>query len=154
MPSSYQEMEKTLIAILIVLGLGSSAVVAQNNPLKKDPWTKSQLMAPSVLAELIKNPKVSKPLIFNIGVVENIKGAINMGASSEKENLLRFKRKLSSIPKNSTIVIYCGCCPFERCPNIRPAFNAMQQAGFKSGLLLNLPTNVKVDWINKGFPLD
>lgn len=147
-------MKSSLFAILIILRLSSSAVLAQNNPLIKDPWTKSQLMAPSVLASIIKNPKAIKPFIFNIGVVENIKGAKNMGAASEKENLERFKKKLSSIPKNAAIVIYCGCCPFEKCPNIRPAFNAMQQAGFKSGWLLNLPTNVKVDWINKGFPLD
>lgn len=147
-------MKSSLFAILIILRLSSSAVLAQNNPLIKDPWTKSQLMAPSVLASIIKNPKAIKPFIFNIGVVENIKGAKNMGAASEKENLERFKKKLSSIPKNAAIVIYCGCCPFEKCPNIRPAFTAMQQAGFKSGWLLNLPTNVKVDWINKGFPLD
>ena len=147
-------MKQSLFAGLLILGLSSSAVLAQNNPFIKDPWTKSQLMAPFVLAELIKNPKAVKPLIFNIGVVEDIKGAKNMGAASEKENLERFKKKLSSIPKNAALVIYCGCCPFEKCPNIRPAFKAMQKAGFKTGLLLNLPTNIKVDWINKGFPLD
>jgi hypothetical protein len=129
-------------------------VLAQNNPLVKNPWTKSQLMAPSVLAAMIRNPKIEKPLIFNIGVVENIKGAKNMGAASEKDNLEAFKKKLSSIPKSSLIVIYCGCCPFEKCPNIRPAFKAIQKAGFKNGKLLDLRTNIKTDWIDKGFPLD
>lgn len=120
----------------------------------KDPWTKADLMAPATLAALIRNPKAPKPLIFNIGVVENIKGAKNMGGASEKENLDRFKKTLSNTPKTSTVVVYCGCCPFNRCPNIRPAFKAIKAAGFKNGKLLNLPTNIKVDWINKGYPVD
>jgi hypothetical protein len=147
-------MKLSLFVTLVFTVLSSTAVLAQNNPLIKDPWTRSQLMAPSVLAAMIKSPKASKPLIYNIGVMEDIKGAKKLGAASEKENLEEFKKKLSSIPKNAAIVIYCGCCPFERCPNIRPAFKAMQEAGFKNGRLLNLPTNIKVDWINKGFPLD
>ena len=119
----------------------------------KNTWTKSQLMEPASLAALLKNPKANKPLIFNIGVVEDIKGAKNMGAASEKENLARFKKTLTGLPKNTPMVVYCGCCPFDRCPNIRPAFQAMKEGGFTKGLLLNLPTNIKTDWIKKGYPL-
>lgn len=120
----------------------------------KDPWVRSQLMAPATLAALIKNGKPVKPVIFNIGVVENIKGARNVGGASKEQNLQQFKKALSAIPKTSTVVIYCGCCPFDRCPNIRPAFKALQAAGFKNGKLLNLPTNIKTDWMNKGYPLE
>lgn len=119
----------------------------------KNTWTKNQLMEPASLAALIKNPKATKPLIFNIGVVDNIKGAKDMGAASEKENLARFKKTLAGLPKNTPMVVYCGCCPFDRCPNIRPALQAMKEGGFTKGFLLNLPTNVKTDWINKGYPL-
>ncbi|WP_411275163.1 rhodanese-like domain-containing protein [Daejeonella sp.] len=118
-----------------------------------DPWSKNQLIQPSQLAGLINNPKAAKPLIFNIGVVEDIKGAKNMGAASEKENLERFKKALTKLPKTTPVVVYCGCCPFEKCPNIRPAFKALQSGGFTKAHLLNLPTNIKVDWINKGYPL-
>jgi hypothetical protein len=148
-------MLKTTVStlVLILFAIVTSQAQFQARPsLAKDPWTKSQLMAPAALASMIKNPKAQKPIIFNIGVVENIKGARNMGGASEKENLERFKKALSSIPKTSTVVVYCGCCPFERCPNIRPAFTALKAAGFESGKLLNLPTNIKVDWINKGYP--
>jgi hypothetical protein len=122
--------------------------------LAKDPWSITDLMAPSNLAAMIKNQRASKLLILNIGVVENIKGARNMGAASEKENLDRFKKALLNIPKMSKIVVYCGCCPFDRCPNIRPAFTALKAGGFKNGKILNLPTNIKVDWINKGYPIE
>ena len=119
----------------------------------KNSWTKNELMEPAVLASILRNPKATKPLIFNIGVVDDIKGAKNMGAASEKENLARLKKTLSKLPKNTPIVIYCGCCPFDRCPNIRPAFDALKDGGFTKGLLLNLPTNVKTDWISKGYPM-
>lgn len=150
-------MLKTLVSTLVVVLFATATSLAQfsSRPsLAKDTWTKSQLMAPASLAALINNPKASKPVIFNIGVVENIKGARKMGGASEKENLEKFKRALTSIPKTTPVVVYCGCCPFDRCPNIRPAFAALKAAGFKNGKLLNLATNIKTDWISKGYPLE
>lgn len=128
-----------------------------NNPKsldKQDLWTQKNLIQPAELAALISNPK-SKPFyIFNIGVVEDIKGAKNLGEASKKENLEKLKAALKAIPKSSLLVIYCGCCPFEKCPNIRPAFNLMKNSGFSNGKLLNIPLNLKQDWISKGYPLN
>ena len=146
-----QKITLTTLVLSLFLTLTSRAQFPAKPQLVKDPWTRADLMAPASLAAMIKNPKASKPVIFNIGVVENIKGARNMGGASEKENLDRFKKALSTIPKTSTVVVYCGCCPFDRCPNIRPALTTLKAAGFKNGKLLNLPTNIKVDWINKGY---
>lgn len=146
-----------IITTLIVVILAVADTVAQPFPstLKlKDPWTKDQLMAPAALAALINSPKAGKPVIFNIGVVDNIKGARNVGAASEASTLNKFKKALATLPKSTPVVIYCGCCPFSPCPNIRPAFKALQAAGFKNGKLLNLPTNLKTDWISKGYPVE
>lgn len=120
---------------------------------KKDNWTQKDLMEPSTLAAIISNPKAKQAQIFNIGVVDDIKGAINMGGVSEKENLGRFKIILSKLPKSTFLVVYCGCCPFERCPNIRPAVNLLKTMGFTNAKLLNLPTNLQQNWISKGFPI-
>jgi len=152
-------MKKVKIFSALIVGIfyvlpALSQTLPNNAQLEKDPWTKNQLMEPSALASILKNPKAVKPLIFNIGVEKDIKGAKNMGASSEKENLERFKKTLSKLPKNASVVVYCGCCPFHKCPNIRPAFNALQQGGFKNGRLLNLATNIKTDWISKGYPVN
>lgn len=139
--------------LILITNLTSVAQGLPNFQLEKDPWTKSQLMEPAALAAILKNPKAAKPLIYNIGVVDDIKGAKNMGAASEKASLERFKKAISTVPKNTSVVVYCGCCPFSRCPNIRPAFQALKAAGLKNSRLLNLPTNIKTDWINKGYPL-
>ncbi|MEJ7779257.1 MAG: rhodanese-like domain-containing protein [Daejeonella sp.] len=143
----------SIIAVFTTFGTFAQQFPNKGLAGTNDPWSKNQLIQPSQLAGLINNPKAAKPLIFNIGVVEDIKGAKNMGAASEKENLERFKKALAKLPKTTPLVVYCGCCPFEKCPNIRPAFKALQSGGFTKARLLNLPTNIKTDWINKGFPL-
>jgi hypothetical protein len=50
------------------------------------------------------------------------------------------------------VIIYCGCCPFDKCPNIRPAFAALKEMGFKNARLLDLPKNIKADWLDKNYP--
>lgn len=150
---------KTFFSIILVV-LACSAWTWAQSPFKnnqtldkKDNWTQKDLIEPSALAAIISNPKAKQAQIFNIGVVEDIKGAKNMGGVSEKENLERFKNTLSTLPKNTFLVVYCGCCPFEKCPNIRPAIGLIKSMGFSNGKLLNLQTNIKQNWIDKGYPL-
>ncbi|SKB82598.1 hypothetical protein [Daejeonella lutea] len=120
---------------------------------KPNLWTSKDLIEPAELASILKGKKSSHPLILNIGVVENIQGAKSMGAASKKENVDKLQAQLKSVPKNTKVVIYCGCCPFDKCPNIRPAFSMMKQMGFHNGKLLNIPVNIKQNWIAKGYPM-
>jgi len=120
---------------------------------QNDPWTQQQLLAPADLAKVLNNPKAPQPLVFSVGMQAIIKGSIDIGPTMRAENLNTLKEKLNKLPKNSQIVIYCGCCPFSRCPNIRPAMALLKSLQFTNYKLLNLPQNVKVDWIDKGYPM-
>src|SRR5258708_33633306 len=60
----------------------------------------------------------------------------------------------AGLPRSTNLVIYCGCCPLERCPNIRPAFQALQGLGFKNLRVLLLPQDFATDWAGKGLPYD
>ena len=150
-----------LISLLSVLITDLTCITskAQTSPVAtptlgiSNPWTDSQLMEPSALANNFKDAKSKSPVIFNIGAVEDIKGAKHIGAVNNAENLEKLKRAVAALPKNTAIVIYCGCCPFTKCPNIRPAFLELQKLGFTNVKLLNLPTNLKTNWIAKGYPL-
>lgn len=122
------------------------------NRQQEEPWKENQLMPPAELANLINDPSAEKPVIFSIGPGAYIKGSIDIGPAREKANLEKLKQQLSSLPKNKQIVIYCGCCPFVHCPNIRPAFALLNEMHFTRHRLLNLASNLKVDWIDKGFP--
>jgi hypothetical protein len=151
-------MRKILLIILLSVSITSicnaqTSINTKQSLDKKDNWTQKDLIEPSALAAILANPKANQPKIFNIGVVDNIKGAINLGGVSEKENLQKFNNALSKLPKSTFFVVYCGCCPFERCPNIRPAVDLIKTLGFTNGRLLNLPTNLKQNWVDKGYPL-
>lgn len=120
---------------------------------QSEPWTPDQLMQPEKLAAIINDPAAAKPLIISIGPVDLIKGAIRTGPAKEKENLKGLRKLLSKEEKKRDIVIYCGCCPFKDCPNIRPAFSLLTEMKFTNHKLLNLPRNLKTDWINHGYPM-
>ena len=144
---------------LFIVGLSTLTSLAQIAPRLIPtlgpgiPWTESQLLEPSVLAANIKVAEKATPVIFNIGAVEDIKGAKHIGPVSHNENMNSLKAAVSSMPKNTEIIIYCGCCPFAKCPNIRPAFLELKKLGFNNIKLLNLPVNLQTNWISKGYPL-
>ena len=123
-------------------------------PQSDEPWTEKQLKDPAALAATLTDAKASKPIIFNIGPVQQIKGAIAIGSTKTPANLDKLKEQLAKLPRNKEVIIYCGCCPFSRCPNVRPAFELLQKMKFKNGKLLNLPSNLNDDWISKGYPME
>ncbi|MCX6155281.1 MAG: rhodanese-like domain-containing protein [Candidatus Kapabacteria bacterium] len=126
-------------------------ILSTNEVLSQDPWKSSQLMAPSELNKIINNSKAAKTYIFSIGFQSIIKNSIDIGAGMDKANINKLKLQLKKLPKDANIVIYCGCCPFKNCPNVRPVFNLLNEMGFKNHKLLDLPQNIKVDWIDKGY---
>jgi hypothetical protein len=117
-----------------------------------NPWTDSQLLEPAELATMIKLND-NKPVILNIGMVEDIPGAMHIGAVNQPENMKKLQKAVVAFPKNTELVIYCGCCPFTKCPNIRPAFLELKKLWFTNVKLLNLPVNLKTDRIAKGYPV-
>ncbi|HLC82397.1 MAG TPA: rhodanese-like domain-containing protein [Bacteroidia bacterium] len=121
---------------------------------KQDPIKKENLIQPQELANLIVNPKAVKPVIFNIGNVDQIKGAINIGALNTDEGMKKFKFEVGSLAKDKQIVVYCGCCSSDNCPNIRPAIKYLIDNGYKNAKVLNIPVGIKEDWVQKGFPVE
>ncbi len=125
----------------------SQALKAQN-PVN---WTKEQLMQPAQLAQTLQNKK-PLPVIYSVGPGAVIPHSVDIGSVKEKQNLIEFKNQLSKLPKDAAIVVYCGCCPFDPCPNVRPAVAALKEMKFTNYKLLNLEHNIKTDWLDKGFP--
>lgn len=144
-----------LPALVIVLCMTGTAAVAQLPALtnENEPWTADQLLDPAKLAAILKNEKVTPPTILSVSPGPVIPGSLDIGPASEKANMEKLKAQLRSIPKDADIVVYCGCCPFAKCPNIRPAFSLLNDMGYKNHKLLDLPNNIKIDWINKGYPV-
>lgn len=141
-------MKHRFFFFLLGLVLLGNMAIAQNS----EPWSSSQLMAPAILAQKITTHQTNGALILCVGPGALIKGSVNMGAAHETANLQKLKDYLKSIKKDTELIIYCGCCPFDRCPNIRPAFTALTELGFRNTWLLDLPRNLKTDWLDKNYP--
>jgi hypothetical protein len=118
-----------------------------------EPWTEKQLMAPEDLAGILNNPAAKKLIILSIGPGAVIRESLDIGPAHEKEKEENLKLQLAKYPKDADLVIYCGCCPFEHCPNIRPAFTLLNEMKFTNARLLDIRHNIKTDWIDRGFPV-
>ncbi len=146
-------MKVKLLFSLIVSFSMAISVTSFKQKGGEEPWTVKQLLDPAELAKIISDPNAKQPIIFSIGPAAILKGSIDIGPAEKKENLNKLRQQLKNMPKNANIVIYCGCCPFEHCPNIRPAFSLLNEMKFTNHRLLNLQHNVKIDWINRGYPV-
>jgi thiosulfate/3-mercaptopyruvate sulfurtransferase len=145
---------KLILPALLLMIFGCTAVQAQVLTTKKPVYESTQLMQTEDLLKALNKPTGKKPVIYNIGFVGNIKDAKKIGPASKEEGLKNLQEEVKTLPKTTAIVVYCGCCPFEHCPNVRPAYTTLQKMGFKQTKILNLPTSIKADWIDKGYPME
>lgn len=123
-----------------------------------DPWTPAQVTQPSQLAALLSHPTGAKPVILQVGFQvlyksKHIPGSIYAGPASTPEGRQALKDVARKLPRNADIYIYCGCCPIEKCPNIRPAFWALQAMGFTHLHVVMLSTSFGKDWVAHGYPV-
>lgn len=149
-------MNKTKITFISLFAIAVIAFAFQSFSKQqgKEPWTEKQLMSPSELAKIINDGNKPITYIFSVGPAGLIKNSIDIGEGKDKNNLAKLKTEVTKLPKDANIVIYCGCCPFGDCPNIRPTFKLLNEMKFTNHKLLNLPKNLKVDWIDKGYPMN
>ena len=141
---------KQVIRYFLILALCLVSVLGQaQTPVN---WTEEQLLPPAQLAQTLQSGK-ELPTLISIGPAALIPHSVNMGMVQEKENLAKLEKQLKALPKETSIVLYCGCCPYEHCPNVRPAMALLSKLKFTNYHLLDLPHNLKRDWIDKGYPV-
>lgn len=128
---------------------------AQNS---SDPWSAAQTVQPNDLVKELADAKSAPTVVFvgfqRLYTAGHIKGAQFHGSGGSADGLAQLKTWAASLPRSSNLVIYCGCCPLERCPNLRPAFTALHEMGFTKLRALILPTSFAADWAEKGLPYD
>jgi hypothetical protein len=118
----------------------------------------ANLIQPPELARLL-NPGDAQPLILQVGSrvffdEAHIRGAQYAGPGSQQAGLQLLDKTVASLPKDRLVVLYCGCCPWNRCPNVGPAFRRMRELGFTQVKVLYLANNFGDDWVAKGYPTD
>jgi thiosulfate/3-mercaptopyruvate sulfurtransferase len=124
-----------------------------------DPWTEADLVRPEDLAHLLADREGEKPKIVYVGFpllfrAGRIPGAVYFGEGRNAEGLISLKKWARGLRPDQPVVMYCGCCPWSKCPNVRPAFKVLREAGLKRLRLLYLPTGLVPDWVEKGYPFE
>ena len=124
-----------------------------------DPWAAPDLMEPAALAKILQASPGAAPKVICVAFpvlyrAKHIARSSFAGPGSKVEGIEDLKKAVAGIDKATEIVLYCGCCPMDRCPNIRPAFKALADLGYKKVRVLNLATNTNADWSSKGYPVE
>ncbi len=125
---------------------------------KPEPWKESDLIQTNTLAESLKT-RGDGPAVLYVGFpvlyrAAHIQGAVLAGPATKPEGIEALKQAAAKISKDANIVLYCGCCPFTKCPNVRPAFQMLHELGYAKVKLVVIPTSLTADWIDKGFPVE
>lgn len=148
----------TGFTVLLAAAFSLLAMSAISLEADSDPWSKDQTVQAAALEKELENPRTAPTVIFvgfkRLYTAGHVKGAQYHGTTGSDEGLKEFTAWAAALPRTANLVIYCGCCPMDRCPNIRPAFKTLQTLGFKKVRVLLLPNDFATDWADKGLPYD
>lgn len=152
-----------ILLFLIVAGLGivPAARAQYSNPtaLSATSVPQAELMQPAELAQLVKAGGSERPILFQVGSFvmfqqAHIPNSAFAGPASQQTGLTLLKKFAAPLLKNQLIVIYCGCCPWNHCPNIGPAYKQLRDLGFTNVKALYIAHNFGDDWVAKGYPVE
>ena len=116
------------------------------------------LIQPEELVRIVQSDKSAKPLILQVGSKvlfgqAHIPGSEYAGAASTESGRQQLRKRVEALPRNKSIVLYCGCCPWTHCPNVGPAYQELRAMGFTKVKVLYIANNFGADWVDKGYPV-
>ena len=146
--------------LLFILILGTVAIAAASGVMgyQASLIPASRLINPDELVKTLQSAKDEKPLMIQVGshvlyTQAHIPGSEYIGPASSEAGLQSLRKRVESLPRNKFIVLYCGCCPWNHCPNVKPADDALRAMGFTNVKVLYIADNFGVDWVAKGYPV-
>ena len=113
-------------------------------------------MQPAELAAMLKAGNAPPILQVGFSVLyqqAHIPDSQYAGPGNKDDGLQNLKSHVDLLPRDKLVVIYCGCCPWEKCPNIAAAYKQMMAMGFTNVKVLYLASNFGADWVDKGYPV-
>jgi rhodanese-related sulfurtransferase len=111
------------------------------------------------LAKILPSLQKERPLLICVGfrlpyTQAHIPGSEYFGPATNPTVVQQLRKHVEGLPRNKLIVIYCGCCPWSHCPNVKPAYEALHNLGFTKLKVLYIADNLGTDWVNKGYPIE
>lgn len=153
-------LERRIALIALTVALVSMALLAgRRAPAQAfpDAWTPAQVMTPEQLLQELAGPK--KPIVIAVTFKQlyeraHVPGALYFGPGQNPVTIANLKQWAESQPKDEEIVLYCGCCPWPDCPNIRPPFALLKDLGFTRLRVVRIDTDFRRSWIDRKYPVE
>jgi len=154
---------------LLTIGIGSRPIVAapavptppspQGTTMAPSPIPNADLISAQNLAKILQSPQREGPLLIYVGfrlpyTQAHIPGSLFFGPAANQAVVQQLQKHMEALPRDRFTVVYCGCCPWSHCPNVKPAYEALHNLGFRKLKVLYIRDNLGTDWVNKGYPVE
>jgi len=152
LPKNLRQMFFVFLLATAAMGLASLAFAYQASLIPV-----SRLINPDELVKIIQSSTAEKPLMIQVGshvlyAQAHIPGSEYIGPASSDSGLQQLRKRVDPLPRAKFIILYCGCCPWSHCPNVKPADDALRAMGFSHVKVLYIAGNFGLDWVDKGYP--
>jgi thiosulfate/3-mercaptopyruvate sulfurtransferase len=146
-----------LLGLCLGTGLLSGAFAVGADTIAASSIPPADLLQPATLAATLQSDGAARPFVLQVGFRKlfdeaHIIGAEYAGPGGTSVGLALLQERVAKLPKDSAIVIYCGCCPWDHCPNMGAAFSELRRLGFRNVKALYIAHDFGTDWIEKGYP--
>ena len=143
---------KRLLLFVLLLSTYAAAVGPDEIP-------SAAQITPQALVRILQSNQAAKLLILNVGprvlfAQAHVRGAEFIGPTSDPRGIEALRSRVRSLPKNKEIILYCGCCPWDHCPNVGPGYAELKKLGFTNVKVLHIGNNIGSDWVDPGYPTD
>jgi len=146
---------------LILLCLSVSGASAQHSTggASNHGAAEPKLLRPEELVSILKSEKGPKPVIMQVGyrvlyAQAHVPGSEYVGPASSADGIQQLRKRVEDLSRTRPIALYCGCCPWDKCPNVNPAYKELRGMGFNNVKVLYTPNNFGTDWVDKGYPVE
>ena len=146
----------SLLCFLFVLGSTTQlASSAEHKPAASIPA--ADLVQPAALAARLKSGSAASMLILQVGfhslyIQGHIPGSVYAGPAGQPAGLAALRAAVQNHAKDAPVLLYCGCCPWDKCPNIAAAYDELKAMGFTAIQVLYIAHDFGTDWVEKGYP--
>jgi hypothetical protein len=132
---------------------------SQGKPTEPSPIPAADLINAPDLVKILQSPKGERPLLIYVGfrfpyTQAHLPGSEYYGPGANEAVVQQLRKRVEGLARSRFIVLYCGCCPWKRCPNAKPAYEALHNLGFTKLKVLYIPNNLGTDWVSKGYPVE
>lgn len=143
---------QSLLILIALISASLSQAIGQATAIPA-----ARQISPEELVKLLQSPGKEKPLLIHVGshvlyAQAHIPGSEYIGPGSSEAGLQQLRKRVEPLPRTKFIVLYCGCCPWGHCPNVKPADDALHAMGFTNAKVLYIADNFGTNWVDKGYP--